>query len=572
MNKTISVNISGLVFNIEEEAYNSLRQYLDTLRRNFSGSQGGDEIMRDIESRIAELFQERLANTRQVITMEDVDYIKTVMGQPEAYFEEEAASDNTSGTTWQQPAGTRRKRIFRDTDNRILGGVCSGLAAYFGWDPLLVRLVFVILVLGFGVGIIPYIILWIIIPKAITTADKLEMYGEPVTAENISRAVNQGFQDIKGRFGKGRWPGKPNGNGYNSVRSGLNTAVDFSESLLQRLIRFVGRVLGFLMLFAGAIFLTGTLVAVFGIQTMLPFPGAADMSALDWAGVLYPSDTTAALALAGTLLMALIPAVALILGGLHLGLNLRARRAGLIGLVLLALFLTGIVFSAISGIAVGTDFTQEAEVQTPLTVPAVGDTMYVNLQTRPIQTKLAGKGTIRLNGQDNDWFYIENDTLYAQELRVYIERSAQQQLVCDMITEAHGRTLERAAERASNVRYTAGFSGDTLYFQPFVGYHRNDRFREQEAELRVYIPDSQVVVFSPGTTRKINSVDVVPGENFWDNRDEYWMMTPEGLRCISCPEQNASSDSTATLEVEQADIEWSDENGARVEIKVRKES
>ena len=191
MKKTLTANISGTVFHIEEDAYEKLHRYLDSIRIQFTGSGGSEEIMADIEARIAELLQERLAGMRQVVSIGDVDHVIAIMGQPEDYLgadatEETAALPPGSGGSWTQAGTSRRKRLFRDTEDRWVGGVLGGIGAYFSIDPLILRVIYIIL-LFLGVGWLIYIILWIVVPPAVTAAEKLEMRGEPVNVENLKK-------------------------------------------------------------------------------------------------------------------------------------------------------------------------------------------------------------------------------------------------------------------------------------------------------------------------------------------------------------------------------------------------
>jgi phage shock protein PspC (stress-responsive transcriptional regulator) len=183
MNKTISINLSGMLFYLEENAYNRLFQYLNEIRQCFVGTDGGDEIIQDVEARIAELFAKYIV-TKQVILEKEVDEVIGIMGEPEVYNDDE--------TTTQQPIEEKEnkdrdaiKRLYRDSDDAVLGGVCSGIAYYFGIDPVWLRLAFVIALFLAGSGPLLYIILWIVIPKANTTAEKLQMRGEKVNIENI---------------------------------------------------------------------------------------------------------------------------------------------------------------------------------------------------------------------------------------------------------------------------------------------------------------------------------------------------------------------------------------------------
>ena len=135
MNKTVTTNIGGFIFHIDDIAYEKLSQYLNTIKGYFKQSEGRDEIIGDIEARIAEMFREKTGNTKQVVTMKDVDEVIAVMGQPEAFAGEGDAqsSFSESATSASEPSSARkgRRRIFRDPDEKILGGVCSGISAYF---------------------------------------------------------------------------------------------------------------------------------------------------------------------------------------------------------------------------------------------------------------------------------------------------------------------------------------------------------------------------------------------------------------------------------------------------------
>lgn len=188
MKVTVNINLGGYAFNVDEDAYDRLRQYMKSLEKEFSGESSAAEIMSDIEGRIAELFKSRLTGYKQVITMKDVEEIMVILGAPEVI--------SGSGTSEEPPPRSQR-RIYRDPDGRIIGGVCAGLGAYFNWDPLIWRVIFGALVLAGGFGIALYLILWIIVPEAKTTAQKLEMRGNPVTVENIKDSVKQEFETVK---------------------------------------------------------------------------------------------------------------------------------------------------------------------------------------------------------------------------------------------------------------------------------------------------------------------------------------------------------------------------------------
>ncbi len=194
MKTTITVNLGGLVFHIDDDAYEMLNTYLIAIEKQFASEDERKDIMTDIETRLAELFTEFLDGKRDVIMKEDVSKVIEILGQPEDFIEEEPTTEQSKkkSTTYQAT-----KRLYRDPDNRFLGGVCGGMGAYFNVDPVIFRIIFIIIFFGMGSGLIIYIILWIAMPEAVTTAQKLEMRGEPVTLENIKKAVREEFENVR---------------------------------------------------------------------------------------------------------------------------------------------------------------------------------------------------------------------------------------------------------------------------------------------------------------------------------------------------------------------------------------
>ena len=195
MKKTMTVNIAGMVYHIDEDAFDMLNQYLARVKDELRSMEGGNEIYEDIEMRIGELFSERLKNNRQVITMDDVEHVITVLGQP---GDISGNSEKNDHTTYSDTY----RRMYRDPDNRIIGGVCSGLAAYWRIDPTLVRLIFIILAIFGMAGVLIYLILWIILPEAQTVAQKLEMRGERVNLSSMGEFFRQEFENVKRSFQK----------------------------------------------------------------------------------------------------------------------------------------------------------------------------------------------------------------------------------------------------------------------------------------------------------------------------------------------------------------------------------
>jgi phage shock protein PspC (stress-responsive transcriptional regulator) len=190
MKITVSINLGGYSFNIDEDAYSELKRYLKNLELHFAGEESSSEILSDIETRMAELFKARLTSYKQVIDIRDVQQVISVLGSPEDI------SDDEGKTNREKFSSPGYHRMYRDPDHRVIGGVCSGIAAYWNMEIWLVRLVFLILAF-MGVGILIYLILYIVLPEARTTTEKIEMKGNDVTIHNIKDSVKKEFDTVR---------------------------------------------------------------------------------------------------------------------------------------------------------------------------------------------------------------------------------------------------------------------------------------------------------------------------------------------------------------------------------------
>lgn len=215
MQRIIQINIAGRIIPIEEDAYQLLKNYVASLGKQFAKEEGKDEIIQDIESRIAELFHIRLQTGAPAIDKADVQKVMQTLGAPSELNEPTGAG--FTKTTYlpavygeqqeQQQKGNRQqydytqpRRLYRNTYDKILGGVCSGVANYFDIDPVIVRLVMVVLFLTAGIGLVAYILAWMIIPAARTMEDLGYMStGRPMDFDTIQRNMTEELQDLKRR-------------------------------------------------------------------------------------------------------------------------------------------------------------------------------------------------------------------------------------------------------------------------------------------------------------------------------------------------------------------------------------
>ena len=193
MNKTHNVNIGGFPFTIDDDAYAHLQDYLGKIEVHFRNSEGYEEIIDDIENRMAELLNERMRSKR-IVSYEDVEHVIGILGTTADFGADDLEEDSAGFGSGSYKTG---KKLFRDPDDKIIGGVCSGLAAYFGiQDPIWVRIGFAILALGAGIGIPLYLLMWALVPEAITPKDFLSMRGEPINVNNIAKIVEEQVENI----------------------------------------------------------------------------------------------------------------------------------------------------------------------------------------------------------------------------------------------------------------------------------------------------------------------------------------------------------------------------------------
>ncbi|MEL6657096.1 MAG: PspC domain-containing protein [Bacteroidota bacterium] len=202
MNKVFNINLGGYPFTIDEDAYNHLRSYLETIHNHFRNTEGYEEITHDIEARLAELFLEQL-NNRPIVAFQNVEDAIAIMGRPEEFGADpmsEGESFAGAGATTDTKESFKiktGKRLYRDSEEQVVGGVAAGLTAYFGIpDPIWIRLFFVLVVISGGIGIPLYLILWALMPEAKTAGDRLAMRGEPINISNISKVITEELEHL----------------------------------------------------------------------------------------------------------------------------------------------------------------------------------------------------------------------------------------------------------------------------------------------------------------------------------------------------------------------------------------
>lgn len=366
MNKTISVNISGKYFHIDEFAFDLLDEYLRILKGHFKKEDGGDEIIQDVESRIAELFQERLTASRQVVNSDDVSFVKSKLGEPEDFgveeneFDQERKQDEPkkeqsydAKVVDNDAYSKSKKSIFRDTDNRILGGVCSGLSHYFGIDKLFIRLVFVIMTFaGVGFTIPVYIILWAIIPKARSRADKLKMTGERINVDNIEKKVKEEMGKMKEKVKDFAQDSKK----HRKMKDNFKGMVSEVEPHAKKLTSGFQKIVGLLLILGSAFWM----ILFFGLILQVPLI-MEFLSDKNWEWVnqsmrfyqeVKMSSEAYTIGHIGLLGFVFIPLGVVFINGMKLYFELAFKLAPIIGLLVLG-WLVSIALLMLSGSIIG---------------------------------------------------------------------------------------------------------------------------------------------------------------------------------------------------------------------------
>lgn len=555
MNKTVNINLANMLFHIDENAFQKLQRYLEAIKRSFSGTRGSDEIIADIEARIAELFYEKVESQRQVITMKEVDEVIAIMGQPEDYHIDEEIFEDAPPSG--QPASRPRvKKLYRDMDHKFIGGVCAGLEHYLGLDALWIRLIFLFLaIFGSGFGLIAYIILWILVPEAATTAQKLDMTGEPVNISNIERKVKEGIDEVAD---------KVRNVDYEKVGSRVKqTGKSFFDTLgdiILFLFKVVGKFIGILLILIGAATLIGLFVALFtvGLMDVIHIPG------LDLMGLV--TDVPVWLASLLVFFAVGIPFFFL----MYLGLKILVTNLKSIGNIakfsLLGLWLISIIALSVLGIRQASAHAFTGSVSETHALAQVDS---LRIQFRDAESSdlpSAWVGGVEVRYDEGD-----NARLYFDDILLDIQMADDSVASLRIRKDADGRSFGDARETAAAIDYTYAFSGNTLQLDEHFSTGAGNKVRDQEIRLTLYVPEGTVLSFNPGAGDHLS-------RRIRNDRDLYrkrmanytWKMDGEGrLECLDCPEELPEEGGNGHIIINEdgVDIDLKDDNdGVRVKI------
>ena len=544
MNKTVNINIGGLIFHIDEDAFQKLTRYFDAIRRSLSNSSGHEEIMKDIEMRVAELFSERQKSDKHVINLKDVDEVVKVMGQPEDYRIDDDGSESTSESF--KSTGTRRKKLYRDKDKGLIGGVCTGLGHYFGVDSIWIKILFILFVWAGGSGILAYIILWIITPEAVTTTEKLEMTGEPVTISNIEKKVREEFESVSSKIKNVDYDKMGN-----QVKATAENAGNKIGDAFSAIFGAFAKVLGaFIVVFSSIMLLAVCIGSIF-----LMFSSSLPENTII-NNITTPIGFETPLWAQGILFLfaAGIPLFFILILGLKL-LVTKLKSIGsvakysLLGIWIIAV---GIVISL--GVKEASQIAYNGkEVKKEIININPTDTLFIKFKNNDFYSKNYNEHKDLWLTQDEN----NKEVIYSNNVTIEIMRTDEALPYLQIEKLAHGKSPAEAKKRAEKIKFDYKIQGNQLILDNYLLTEIGNKFRDQHVELFLYLPKGTLL--KPDNS--LENYDRSSNDSFdiqYDSENYIYKMNDTMLNCLNCPADNENvegnetePDSTATIQLNE---------------------
>ena len=540
MNKTININLGGTFFHIDENAYSQLRSYLEAVRAALSPEDSIAEIMDDIEARIAELFNESMSHKDQVITLERVQEVIEIMGQPEAFDPDRDESEQSSQSQIKTP-----RQLFRDQENKYLGGVASGLGHYLGIDCVWVRLIWLLLFFfSSGTFFMIYILFWILVPAAKSTSDKLKMKGEPINISNIEKRVKEGYDkfsdDVKsvdyGKYG-------------NQVKRGSNRIVGIIGGVLKAALTVLIKLLGILMLVFSATTLLGLAFGLFSAGS-LEFWGQADLiqyyQAVSVASIPFWALITIVFLAVG------LPFVVLFIVGLKLLIPNLKSMGWTPKILIFALWIASILALIFFGAKHASFSSVTGQFQREIPLPiSKNDSITLTMNQR----LLSGRSSER-----DDDFKIKMDAennpiIVTNNVRLIVRSTQKEEGFIKIDSYADGTSPDEAQDKAMQINYQIQYTDDVLELDPFLTTDLEHKYRDQHVEVIVYLPTGSVLWADHNThsyhqnTRAYNDLLDSGYEG------HYLKVMDRELKCLDCPSNESESNDDDAEDIQNINIE-----------------
>ncbi|MEZ4838786.1 PspC domain-containing protein [Flavobacterium sp.] len=527
MNKTVNINLGGLFFHIDEDAFQKLNRYFDAIKRSLSNSSGQDEIMKDIEMRISEIFTENKEADKHVINLKDVDAMIAVMGQPEDYrIEEEGETTQSNFNTNSKSS----KKLYRDIDKNILGGVSAGLGHYFGIDALWIRLALVLIVIaGVGFPIFLYILLWILIPKAQTTTEKLQMTGEPVNLSNIEKKVREEFASLTDKVENADY--EKMGNSAKSGAEKVGSAIgEVFMTIFNIFAKFIGAIILMFSIFVlGAVIIGGF---TFGSTTFVDMPWQSYYDAV------IVSEFPIWLVVILSILAIGIPFFFLLILGLKLLITNMKSIGNVAKYTLLALWLIAIAILISFGIKQATEIAYNGKIVQKETLNLIpNDTLDIQFKFNDYYAKDFHFNEFEVTQDENG-----NDIIYSNQISIELIYTDEVQPYLQIEKRAEGKSITEAKKRAEKINYTFKFENNKLILDNYFITDLKNKYRNQEVELYLYLPEGTIVRPDDSVQRFDESNNGF--FNLHYSSDHYiYRVGKDQMKCLNCPiEENEYND------------------------------
>lgn len=525
MKKTLTINISGIIFHIDEDAYDKLNAYLDTLKRHFSNTHGKDEIIADIEGRIAELLQERISDAKQVINIEDVNEVISLMGDPGEFEGDDSEEDTSQSGSSAYDDIKGPKRLYRDPDRKVVGGVAAGLAAYLNIDVLWVRLAFVIFTLIWLTGALVYIILWIAMPEASTTAEKLQMKGEKVNISNIEKSIKEEVSHLKDKINdltnQAKKTVEKNSRDENIFEQLINVFI----TILKVFLKIIVIVIGITLLLTAIGLIIAFLVALFGWggPFILDNNEAILLPLTDFFGLLPISAGGAAILKIGLVLFLGIPLIMLMYNAFRMIFGIeRVRYAGITAL---NLWIVGLIITLFFAFRVAREYRQPATVTENITLEQfTSDTLFLTLNDEFLDELLYNSYDY-IDAEEVHLVVTEQGEFYEQ-IEVDIDDADSPDYELTYYTTARGRTVRMAREKASETNWHFEQLENKLVLDPYFTLGEKGNWRAQHISVKIKVPVGKYVNIDKNMREILNWHYHSPSKM----AGKTWIMTEDGLR------------------------------------------
>ena len=509
MDKSIKINLAGLVFQIEEGAYRILRDYLNEIDARLKNVPGGNETLDDIESRIAEIFQSQ-KGLAGVISSENVEAMISIIGKPQDFEQGEQASGPPR-------YNSSRKRLYRNPDDSIISGVCGGLGAYLNFDPVWIRLIFIIFTISFGIGFFVYIALWIALPNAFSDSQKRELYGDNYNTRPTARK-GPNFVSAENRTG-GSYTVDNAGNALNEVFRAIGkffyivlrvilvgTGVTLVLTGFAMLVTFI---LAFFFKYPGVFFNTSFDPDLFYLPDMLDFflsPGLAP-----WVMVLLS-------------IVVILPLLAFIYWGLKMIFWFRVRD-WIVSMIALIIWVMSISALALIMFNQGISFAQTGNTIDQTIIETRYDTLYLKIDRKISSLEFdqeislpENEYSLYINKQDNELYgrpELEINFSEDRNVKIKVERYS------------HGKSRRDAVEKAESFIYNYRISGDTIFLDQYYQVPAAKKWSGSWVEIDIDLPEGTVIwidreaeiLFDNWIGNDISS---------WEVGDKFWRLTEEG--------------------------------------------